>query len=111
LPHGLLSGGIYLYLGEYEKSAEEAKIAIGIDPDFSIGYSILAGSYVALEHTAAAEEALRRASERKLDIPDFRVQRYIIAFLKDDKTGMEREATQSRGKRGVSDWMTKWEPA
>ena len=105
LPHGLLSGGIYNTLGKYEKSVEEAKIAIGIDPDFSIGYSILAGSYVALGRTGEAENALQRASGRKLDIPDFHVQRYAIAFLKDDKTGMEREVAQSREKPGVDHWM------
>ena len=46
LPHALLSGGIYSQLGKYEKSVEEARIAIGIDPDFSIGYSLLAADYL-----------------------------------------------------------------
>ena len=105
-PHGLLSGGIYNTLGKYEKSVDEAKIAIGIDPDFSIGYSLLAGSYLALGRTGEAENTLQRASGRKLDIPDFHVQRYAIAFLKDDKTGMEREVAQSREKPGVDDWMS-----
>ena len=105
LPHGLLAGGIYPSLGKREESVEEAKIALSIDPDFSIGYSLLAGSYLALERTAEAEKTLQRASERKLDIPDFYVQRYVIAFLKDDKTGMEREAALPRGKPGVDDWM------
>jgi len=106
LPHALLSGGIYNTLGKYEKSVDEAKIAIGIDPDFSIGYSILAGSYLALGRDAEAEQTLERATERKLDIPDFHVQRYVIAFLKADKTGMEREAAQARETPGVDDWMS-----
>jgi len=106
LPHGLLAGGIYPSTGKREESVEEAKIAIGIDPDFSIGYSLLAGSYLSLERTAEAEETLQRASERKLDIPDFYVQRYVIAFLKDDKTGMEREAALPREKPGLDDWMS-----
>jgi eukaryotic-like serine/threonine-protein kinase len=106
LPHALLAGGTYLSLGKYEKSVEEAKIAIGMDPDFSIGYSILAGSYLALGRTAEAEKTLQRASERKLDIPDFHVQRYVIAFLEGDKTGMERESTQSRKMPGADDWMS-----
>jgi DNA-binding winged helix-turn-helix (wHTH) protein/tetratricopeptide (TPR) repeat protein len=106
LPHALLSGAIYPELGKYEKSLEEVKIAIGIDPDFSIGYGILADSYVALERTSEAEKTLQRASERKLDIPDFYVLRYVIAFLKDDKTGMEQEAAQPREKPGVDDWMS-----
>jgi eukaryotic-like serine/threonine-protein kinase len=106
MPHGPLSGGIYPELGKYEKSVEEAKTAIGIDPDFAIGYSILAGSYLALERTGEAEKALQQASERKLDIPDFYVQRYIIAFLKDDKTGMAREVARSREKPGADEWMS-----
>jgi hypothetical protein len=81
-------------------------MALGIDPDFSIGYSILADGYLALERTAEAEKTLQRATERKLDIPDFYVQRYVIAFLKDDKTGMEREAALPREKPGVDDWMS-----
>jgi len=106
LPHGLLSGGIYNTIGKYEKSVDEARIAIGIDPDFSIGYSILAGSSLALGRIHEAENTLQRASGRRLDIPDFYVQRYVIAFLKDDKTGMEREVARSREKPGVDHWMS-----
>jgi len=105
-PHALLAGGIYPSIGKREESVEEAKIALGIDPDFSIGYSLLADGYLALERTAEAEKTLQRASERKLDIPDFNVQRYVIAFLKDDNTGMEREAALPREKPGVDDWMS-----
>jgi len=106
MPHALLSGGVYPSLGKYEKSVEEARIAVEIDPDFSIGYSILASSYEALERTGEAEKALQRASERKLDIPDFHVQRYALAFLKEDKAGMEHEAALSQEKPGVDDWMS-----
>jgi tetratricopeptide (TPR) repeat protein len=106
LPHGLLSGGIYPPLGKYEKAAEEAQTAIRIDPDFSIGYANLTASYLSQGRMADAENTLQRASERKLDIPDFYVLRYVIAFLKDDKTGMEREAARPREKPGVDDWMS-----
>jgi eukaryotic-like serine/threonine-protein kinase len=106
LPHALLAGGIYPSIGKRQESVEEAKIALGIDPDFSIGYSLLADGYLALERTAEAEKTLQRAPERKLDIPDFHVQRYVIAFLKNDKTGMEREAALPREKPGVDDWMS-----
>jgi DNA-binding winged helix-turn-helix (wHTH) protein/tetratricopeptide (TPR) repeat protein len=106
LPHGLLAGGVYPSIGKREESVREAKIAVGIDPDLAIGYSLLAGSYLALGRTAEAEKTLDRASERKLDIPDFYLQRYLIAFLKDDKTGMEREAALPRERPGVDDWMS-----
>jgi tetratricopeptide (TPR) repeat protein len=105
LPHGLLSGGIYPPLGKYEKAAEEAQTAIRIDPDFSIGYVNLAASYVWEGRTADAENTLQRASERKLEIPDFFVLRYAIAFLNDNKTEMERETALGREKPGADDWM------
>ncbi len=104
--HALLSGGVYSYLGNYEKAVEEVKIALGIDPDSSIGYSLLASDYLALGRTAEAEQALQQASERKLDNPYFHVQRYVISFLKGDTAGMEREAEQSRERSGVDDWMS-----
>ena len=106
VPHGLLSGGIYLPLGKYVESVEENKIALGIDPDFSIGYINLAASYMAIERTDEAEKTLQQAFERRLEIPDFFVLRYAIAFLKDDKPGMEREAAQSLAKPGVDDWIS-----
>jgi tetratricopeptide (TPR) repeat protein len=103
--HGFLAGIIYPAFGKYETSVEEAKITIGLDPDLPIGYSILSSSDAALGRTDEAENALRRASQRKLEIPDFFIQRYAIAFLKGDKAGMEREGAQARGKSGVEDWM------
>jgi DNA-binding winged helix-turn-helix (wHTH) protein len=105
VPHGLLSGDIYVARGKREESLEEGKIALGIDPDFSIGYANLTASYMALERLDEAENTLQRASERKLEIPDFFVLRYVIAFLKGDKVGMERVASLARERRGADDWM------
>jgi len=106
MPHALLSGGIYLPLGKYAESVEENKIALGIDPDFSIGYSNLATSYMAVERTDEAEKALQQASERKLEIPDLFVLRYVMAFLKGDKVGMERTAALARERPGAGDWIS-----
>jgi tetratricopeptide (TPR) repeat protein len=73
--------------------------------DFSIGYTNLAVSYMALERIADAESTLQRASERKLEIPDFFVLRYAIAFLKGDKAELDRVAAEAQEKPGVDDWM------
>jgi DNA-binding winged helix-turn-helix (wHTH) protein len=105
-PHGLLSGDIYTARGKREESAVEAEIALSIDPDFSIGYANLAASYLALERLDEAQNTLQRASQRKLEIPDFFVLRYMIAFLKGDKVGMEHEVALARERRGVDDWMS-----
>jgi DNA-binding winged helix-turn-helix (wHTH) protein len=106
VPHGLLSGDTYVARGKWEESVEEGKIALGIDPDFSIGYANLAMSYMTLERLDEAENTLQRASERKLEIPDFFVLQYMIAFLKGDKVGMQREAALARERPGTDDWMS-----
>ena len=106
MPHALLSGNIYLPLGKYAESVEQNEMALGIDPDFSIGYVNLALSYMGLERIDEAEKTLQRAVERKLEIPDLYVLRYAIAFLKDDKAGMDGEAALTREKPGADDWMS-----
>jgi tetratricopeptide (TPR) repeat protein len=105
-PHGLLAGDIYVARGKLEESVEEDKVALAIDPDFSIGYINLAASYMALERLDEAENTLQRVSERKLEIPDFFVLRYVIAFLKGDKVGMERYVALARERGGTDDWMS-----
>jgi serine/threonine protein kinase len=105
-PHGFLSGIIYPVFGKYKESADEAGISIKLDPDFSIGYLILASDQIALERIGEAEMILQEAANRKLENPDFGGMRYSIAFLKSDKAGMEREVGQSQGKPGVEDYMS-----
>jgi DNA-binding winged helix-turn-helix (wHTH) protein/Tfp pilus assembly protein PilF len=106
MPRALLAGNVYLPLGKYVESVKENEVVLGIDPDFSIGYINLALSYMTLERTDEAERALQQAFERNIEIPDFYVLRYAIAFLKDDKAGMEREAAQGLEKTGADDWIS-----
>jgi len=106
VPHGLLSGDIYPATGKRHESIEEAQIALDLNPGFSIGYANLAMGYMALGRLDQAEDALQRAFERKLEIPDFFVVRYVIAFLKGNKAGMERETALAREKPGAEDWMS-----
>jgi eukaryotic-like serine/threonine-protein kinase len=108
-PHGFLAGMVYPILGKYEKGAAEAGKAIGIDPDFAVGYYQLAFHYTYLDRLGEAGDALQRASARKLVIPEFSIQRYDIAFIKNDQAGMEREATLSRGNSALEDWLSQRE--
>jgi len=104
--HGFLAGMIYPVFGKYEKAVEESRKVIELDPDFALGYFQLAFSYTYLDRLGEAGSALQRASERKLEIPEFLVQRYSIAFLQGDKAGMELEAALGRRKSGAEDWMS-----
>ena len=106
MPHAFLAGIIYSASGEYEKAVEESKKAVELNPDSAIGYYILAFSYEYLNRLGEATNTLQQAAARKLEIGDFMVQRYDIAFLRSDSAGMEREAALARGKSGAEDWIS-----
>jgi eukaryotic-like serine/threonine-protein kinase len=105
-PHAFLSGIVYPTTAKYEKAMEEASKVIALDPDFVVGYWNLAYSYQYLGRLGEAEETLHRAADRKLEIPDFFVQRYDIAFLKGDTAGMQQAVTLGQGKSGAEDWIS-----
>lgn len=107
--HGFLAGIAYPGTAKYTKTVEEAKKALALDPDRPIVYSILASAYIYLDRLADAEETLRRASERKLEIPYYLELRFTIAFLKSDEAGMEREAARGRAKPGLEDGISSQE--
>ena len=104
--HGLFSGYTTKGTGKYLKSIEEAKKALALDPDFLPGYLNLAYGYIYLDRYDEAEDTLRRASERKLDIPDSLILRYHVAFLKGDQAGMQREAALAQGNPEAADWLS-----
>src|ERR1039457_6098765 len=106
LSHGFLGGIVYDVLGEYEKAVEESKKVIETDPDSATGYSQLAFNYEYLGRLREATNTLRQAAERKLEIGDFMVQRYDIAFLRGDRAAMEREVALAQGKSGAEDWIS-----
>ncbi|HLW80236.1 MAG TPA: serine/threonine-protein kinase, partial [Terriglobia bacterium] len=106
MPHGFLAGIVYPVLGQYEKAVEDGKKAIELDPDFAIGYNILALSEEQLDRLGEAGNTLQQAAARQLEIPDFLVQRYDIAFLQGDLAGMQREAARAQGKSGAEDWIS-----
>jgi len=97
---------IYQQLGEYEKSLAASKRIIEIDPDFAPGPINLAWSYIFLERPGDAEKAVQLASSRNMKAPDLLALPYYIAFLKGDKSGMERAAAAGKEKAVAADWIT-----
>ena len=98
MPHGFLAAFTSQGSGHYEKAAEEGLKAIELDPEYSIGYANVAFAYIYLNRLSEAETVLRKASERKIEVIDFSLCRYFIAFLRDDQAAMEREMTQRKAK-------------
>jgi len=103
LPHMFLAGIIYPVTSRYEGIVEESDKAIALNPDFAIAHSLATWGYIYLDRLGEAESVLQRASTRKLDTPDFLVQRYDIAFLEGDHAKMEGEVTSAQENSGADD--------
>lgn len=104
-PHPFLAGFIYPGLARYEKAVEEGQEAIRINPDYAIGYAILGIDEMYLGRLDEAENVLRYAETRKLDIPDFLILRFDLAFLRNDASGMNRIAALAQQNSGAQDWV------
>jgi predicted Zn-dependent protease len=98
---GLLGSFVYPVFGKFEKAIEESRKSIDLNPDVSFPYFNLAGSYINLVRLGEAEKALLLASERKLEISDYWVLPYEIAFLKGDEAGMERAKAAGQAKSAL----------
>ena len=105
-PHSFLAGFIYPVLGKYEQAVEESEKTIELAPEYGIGYITLGSNSVCLGRLGEAEDALRRASERKVGSPLLSLLRFDVAFLKGDNVGMQREVAAARGKSGAEDWIS-----
>ena len=104
-PHGFLAAFTSQGSGHYEKAAEEGQKAIGLDPDYAIGYQNVAFAYIYLNRLSEAEAVLRKASERRIETIEFSICRYFIAFLRSDQAAMEREMTQRQAKLEAQGWF------
>lgn len=105
-PHHMLSGMINKTKGQYVKAAWEARKAIELDPDFGIGYYNLAVNHSYLNRLEEAEDTLRRAAGHGLEIDEFVMLEYDIAFLKGDQAGMERQGARARARSGGENWIS-----
>ncbi|MBV9505984.1 MAG: protein kinase, partial [Acidobacteriia bacterium] len=109
LPHALSAGVILPVPGNYERAVEEARKAVELDPDSAIFYFELALRNQNLGRLDDAENALDLAARRKLDAPDYLLERYDIAFLKGERSSMEKLIAMSQGQAGVEEWVAQHE--
>jgi eukaryotic-like serine/threonine-protein kinase len=97
---------IYQSLGKYQRSADAAEKAVGMNPVFPPGPANLTWTYLFLERYADAEKTVQQAVGRGLNFPDLIILPYVIAFYKGDQTGMERAAARGRDNPESADWIT-----
>jgi eukaryotic-like serine/threonine-protein kinase len=105
MPHTHLSGSIYPMTGQYEKGIEHGKEAIRLSPNFSPSYALPIFDYIALNRLDDAKATYQQALERKLKNPFFALSLYQIAFLQNDRVGMEQQVASSAGKPGIEDTL------
>ena len=102
---GIIGGWVARGTGQYERGIQASQEAIRLDPDIPFPYESLAIHNLLLDRFTEAADALQRAAERKLEIPEFLVTRYYLAFLKGDQAGMDREIARAPGEH-AEDWMS-----
>jgi serine/threonine protein kinase/tetratricopeptide (TPR) repeat protein len=87
-----------IFLGEYEKAIPAANESTRFEPAAPFGYSMAAGSYMALNRVEEAQSILQRAIDAKADNLFIHQQLYDLAFLNADAAGMQREMKWAEGK-------------
>ncbi len=105
MPHIFLAGQVLQTVGKFERSEEEGKKSIELDPDSAYAYHNLANSYILRNRPAEAEAVLNRASARKLDIHEFGDLRHQIAFLKGNTQEMKRAAALGEEELTAESWI------
>jgi eukaryotic-like serine/threonine-protein kinase len=93
----------YRWLGNPEKSLEQAREAMRLEPNYSLTYFNLSADYLILNRLDDAEAVLKQAKERKLEYDWTPRQRYRLAFLKGDTAGMAQVISDAMGKPGKED--------
>ena len=101
---GIMAGWVSFGTGNYERGVQASQEAIRLDPDNPIPYAVLSAHNLFLDRFTQAAETLQRAVQRKLEISQFLVNRYYLAFLKGDQAGMEREIARAPAEHAEA-WM------
>jgi eukaryotic-like serine/threonine-protein kinase len=104
LAHGLL-GNAWALLGRYENAAEQHAESLRLNSDVPIVPADLAFDYVVLGRLGDAEATLRAGEERNSSYPSFHFLRYLLAFLRNDSSGMEQEVAWGTGKPGIEEQL------
>ncbi len=104
--HGhALCGAAAKVLGRFDKTVEEDKKSLEMDPDHPYPYAHLARVAVFRNNYVEAQRWLERAMERKLTLPDFPMIRYQMAFLQANQAEMERVSIAAEGMSEIQDWI------
>ncbi|HSE37762.1 MAG TPA: protein kinase [Blastocatellia bacterium] len=88
----------YNELGLFDKSVEEAREAIRLNPSSASGYSLLAAAFLGLNRFDEAKEVIGQAQAQKLETTPMRRILFRIAFVQGDATTMKQQIESVNGK-------------
>ena len=94
-------GAVFDSLGQFNKSVEEYRDALRLEPSSALTYNNLVGSYLYLNQLDEARAMGTTAQSKMLDSPALRINLYRLAFLENDVSGMAKQVSWSTGKPGV----------
>jgi tetratricopeptide (TPR) repeat protein len=96
IPPSLSSGFTYKGTGDYEKAIAAATRALTIDPDFAPAHLNLINCNLYLGRFQEARRVVERMVARKVEPPELRIVRYLLAFLGGDRVAMDREVAAAQ---------------
>lgn len=108
VPFTILTG-LYFALGQYDKALSEAREAVRLNPASGNNYENLAWSYLFLNRLEEAQATIEVAWAKKLDTSYLHSIAYVLAFFRNDATGMEQQSAWIMGKAGLEDQLLSWE--
>jgi DNA-binding winged helix-turn-helix (wHTH) protein/tetratricopeptide (TPR) repeat protein len=105
LPHSFLTGFVDPALANFDEAINEAQKGMEIAPDFIFFNFALGENSLRAGRLNDAEDALSKASERKIETTELLVLRYDLAFLNKDAQGMQEAVKLAQGEPASMDWM------
>ncbi len=88
---------IYAQLGEADEAARQAQESVRLAPDNPGTYANLIGMLTAADRLTEAEAASEEARSRNLSGPYLCQYNYLLAFLRGDVAGMQKQLQQAAG--------------
>lgn len=82
---------LYTRVGQYQKSADAARMILSVDPNDQFGFSTLALDDLALQNFSGARQILQQAQARSVDSYFLRMYLYTLFFLQSDSTGVTEQ--------------------
>jgi len=94
---------IYRSLGDLEKSLDNARECMRLEPNRANNNEDLIAAYINLNRLDEAEAASQQAVQRNLESEGLLAVRYLLAFVNGDATRAAQTLSEAMGKPGIED--------